>query len=146
MSLHIFVRKIIMNRYKQPSTAKKMVSKGYLWTIRIISLCFLVFLVFIVMRTDPEKDFRVKIFFYLALFFFLTGVFNLFFLRVRRNMMRGELIYENIVLSFRQGVLLAFLFTGLLILQGFRMLLWWDGFLLVAGIFLIELYFLFKDE
>jgi hypothetical protein len=57
-------------------------------------------------------------------------------------MMRGELVGENIILSLRQGILLALLATSLLVLQGLRMLLWWDGLLIVAGIFLIELYFL----
>jgi len=56
--------------------------------------------------------------------------------------MRGELVGENIILSLRQGILLALLATSLLVLQGLRMLLWWDGLLIVAGIFLIELYFL----
>ena len=61
-------------------------------------------------------------------------------------MMRGELVGSNIILSFRQGILVALLATSLLVLQGLRILLWWDGLLLVAGIFLIELYFISGDD
>ena len=123
-----------------------MISKGYLWIIRIVTWLSLVALIFIILRVDPEKNPSAKVFFYSALFFFLAGMINLFLLRLRRRRMRGELVYENIVLSLRQGILLAFLAVGLFLLQGFRMLLWWDGLLLLAGIFLIELYFLSRDN
>jgi hypothetical protein len=95
-----------------------------------------------VMKVEPERNILVKVYFYSAFFFSLSALFNLFLLRLRKRRMRGELVGENIILSLRQGVLLALLGTSLLILQGLRMLLWWDGLLVVAGIFLIELYFL----
>jgi len=122
-----------------------MIPKGYLWLVRIIGLTALSVLVFIVMKIEPEKDFWTKVFFYFTFFFSLGSLFNLFLLRLRRNRMRGELVGENIILSLRQGMLLALLATSLLVLQGLRMLLWWDGLLVVAGIFLIELYFLSSD-
>lgn len=123
-----------------------MVSRGYLWTTRIISLLSLIFLVLVIVRIDPEKGLSGKVSFYVALFLFLAGAFNLFLLRLRRRLMKGDLAYENIVLSFRQGTLLAVLATILLVLQGLRMLIWWDGLLVVAGIFLIEFYFISRDE
>ncbi|MCX6763190.1 MAG: hypothetical protein NTZ97_00430 [Candidatus Moranbacteria bacterium] len=52
---------------------------------------------------------------------------------------------SNVSLSLRQGILLALLAVGLLALQSFRMLVWWDGLFLLAGIFLIELYFLSRN-
>ncbi|MCX6761813.1 MAG: hypothetical protein NTY33_03170 [Candidatus Moranbacteria bacterium] len=123
-----------------------MVPRGYLWLVRIVGLFALGALIFIVLKTEPEKDTGTKIFFYLAFFFFLGSLFNLFLLRLRRSMMRGELAGENIVLSLRQGALLALFATSLLVLQGLRMLLWWDGLLIVAGIFLVELYFLSGND
>ncbi len=123
-------------------TKKNMVPRGYLWLIRIIGILSLSALVFIITQSEPERDVWIKIFFYLAFFLFLGSLFNLFLLRLRRRMMRGELVGENIILSLRQGILLALLATSLLVLQGLRMLLWWDGLLAVAGIFLVELYFL----
>ena len=123
-----------------------MISKSYLWILRIITFLSLAFLVFIILRIDPEAGSFSKIYFYSALFLFLAGVFNLFLLRLRKKNMHGELVYENTVLSFRQGILLAILAIILLVLQGLRMLIWWDGLLVVAGIFLIEFYFLSREE
>lgn len=123
-----------------------MIPRGYLWLVRIIGIIALSALVFIIMKMEPEKDIWVKVFFYLAFFFSLSSVFNLFLLRLRRSLMRGELVGENIILSLRQGTLLALLATSLLVLQGLRMLLWWDGLLTVAGVFLIELYFLSGND
>jgi hypothetical protein len=123
-----------------------MVPRGYLWLMRIIGLSALVVLVFMITQSEPEKDIWTRIFFYLAFFFFLSALFNLFLLRLRKRRMRGELVGENIILSLRQGILLALLATSLLVLQGARMLLWWDGLLAVAGIFLVELYFLSNQD
>lgn len=123
-----------------------MIPRGYLWFIRIIGLIALFALVFILTQYGPEKDVQTKVFFYLALFFLLGSLLNLLLLRLRKRLMRGELVGENIVLSFRQGILLALLATSLLLLQGLRMLVWWDGLLVVAGIFLIELYFLSRSD
>jgi hypothetical protein len=123
-----------------------MVPRGYLWLIRIIGLLALSALVFIVIKIEPERSVWVKVYFYLAFFLFSSALFNLFLLRLRRWVMRGELVGENIVLSLRQGILLSLLATSLLALQGAKMLLWWDGLLMVAGIFLIELYFLSNQD
>ena len=113
--------------------------------VRIISLFSFFVLVFIITQIDPEKNWQSKMFFFAAFFFALCGVLNLFFLRLRRKNMREEMLGENIILSFRQSILLAILATGLLFLQSLRMLAWWDGMLVMAGIFLVELYFLSRE-
>jgi hypothetical protein len=123
-----------------------MIPRGYLWLVRIVGFISLLALGFIVTQIEPEKNSWIKVVFYLTFFLSLGSLFNLFLLRLRRRVMRGELVGENIILSLRQGTLLAFLATSLLILQGLRMLLWWDGLLVVAGIFLVELYFLSGDN
>lgn len=123
-----------------------MLPRGYLWFVRLIALLSFLIFGFIIFKIDPEKSFWAKPFFYLVFFFFTSALFNLFLLRLRRRTMRGELVSENIALSLRQGLLIAFFTTSLLIIQGFRMLLWWVGLLLLAGIFLVELYFLSREE
>ncbi len=123
-----------------------MVPKSYLWIMRIVSFLSLSFLIFIVTEIDPQKGLWGKLLFYIASFIFLFGVFNLFLLRLRKRFMHGEMVYENIILSFRQGLLLAMLAILLLVFQGLRILAWWDGALIVAGIFLIELYFLSRKN
>jgi hypothetical protein len=123
-----------------------MVPRGYLWLVRIIGFVSLLAWGFLVTQVEPEKNYWMKVAFYLTFFLFLVSLFNLFLLRLRKRVMRGEAVGENIILSFRQGTLLALLATSLLVLQGLRMLLWWDGLLVVAGIFLIELYFLSRNN
>jgi hypothetical protein len=123
-----------------------MTLKSYIWGIRLVALVSLIVLGLVTFYVNPEsQDIAGKVFFYLTLFFFLSGIFNLMMLKARERMMRDGGILENISLSFRQGVLLAMMAIGLLILQSLRALVWWDASLVVAGIFLIELYFLSRN-
>jgi hypothetical protein len=120
-----------------------MTFKTYLWGIRFISLISLAALAVIITYISPENSGTLGILlFYIIAFFMLTGIFNLFLLFVRRKLLGIEAAADNINLSFRQGMLLSLATIGILILQNFRMLIWWDALLVVAGIFLIELYFL----
>jgi hypothetical protein len=123
-----------------------MTLKSYIWGIRIVTLFSIVALVWVVNYVDPEASGMIgKALFYLILFFAFSGLFNLLLLWFRRKITNNENAYAQVMLSFRQGALLSLLVTGLLLLQGLRVLAWWDGLLLLAGIFLIEFYFLSKD-
>lgn len=123
-----------------------MTLKPYLWGIRIFTLAFVVTFGVVVVYLNPElPGITNKVIFYASLFLLLVGWFNLFLLFIRRKTLGEENTLANIGLSFRQAVLLAILFIGLLILQSQRMLVWWDGLLLVAGIFLVELFFLSRN-
>jgi len=114
--------------------------------MRIVTLFSIIATGFVLKYVDPEATgIMGKILFYLVLFFALSGILNLFLLFLRKRITNNENAFANVGLSFRQGALLALLAIGLLILQSFRMLVWWDGMLLLAGVFLIELYFLSKD-
>jgi len=75
----------------------------------------------------------------------LSGLFNLILLRLRKKITTSENAFAQVGLSFRQSTLLSLLAIGLLVMQSFRVLVWWDGLLFLAGIFLIELYFLSKE-
>ena len=55
---------------------------------------------------------------------------------------KNKEVQESVGVSFRQGALIAIAVCALLILQSFRLLVWWDGGIIVAGILLIELWFL----
>ena len=120
--------------------------KSYIWGMRLVTLFSVAALVLVVNYVDPDSSgFLGKVLFYLILFFVLSGFFNLLLLRMRKKMIDDETAVANVSLSFRQGVLIAILFIGLLILQSFRILVWWDGLLVLAGVFLIELYFLSRN-
>lgn len=121
-----------------------MTLKSYLWGIRLSVLVILAALVLVLRQIDPEKSGVVgQLFFYVSTFLFFAALLILFFTWLRRKFSKDdENAFIYLGMSFRQGVLMSVLIIGLLILQQYRVLVWWDGLLAVAGIFLIELYFL----
>jgi len=122
-----------------------MTLKSYIWGMRFVTLFSIAGLAAVVYFVDPEAGPVGKILFYFILFFALSGILNLIFLRLRRGITTSETAFANVGMSLRQAMILSFFAIGLLILQSFRVLVWWDGLLLLAGIFLVELYFLSKS-
>ncbi len=125
-----------------------MTLRSYIWGIRSVTLLSFVVFVSVIYFVDPDSSgLAGKLLFYVSLFFVFSGVFNLFLLALRRrSFINEETTFTSISLSFRQGFLLSCFAVGLLILQSFRMLIWWDGLLLLAGIFMVEIYFASKGD
>jgi len=123
-----------------------MTLKTYIWGMRIITLFSLIALGIIIIYVNPQSSGLLGIFlFYLVIFFALSGIFNLFLIFVRKKFLGNKTTATNVGLSFRQGILLAILCLILLILQSYRILIWWDALFVVVGIFLIELFFLSRS-
>lgn len=122
-----------------------MTLKSYIWGMRFVTLFSIAGLVAVVYCVDPDAGPVGKMLFYFILFFVLSGILNLLFLRLRRRITTSETAFANVGMSLRQAMILALFAIGLLILQSFRVLVWWDGLLLLAGVFLVELYFLSKS-
>lgn len=115
----------------------------YLWGVRISTLLALAALGAVVMFINPqESGIFGQAVFYLSLLFALSGIFILSLTWLRRITSGEETPFIYIGMSFRQGILLAVIAVILLALQSFRVLTWWDGLLVVAAVFLAELYFL----
>jgi hypothetical protein len=113
--------------------------------MRLGTLLALAAWILVIFYTDPEKGGApAKFIFYFTFFLFLAGIFILMLSFLRRKFGGGGVVLSDLGTSFRQGMLLSLLVIALLVLQSFRFLTWWDGLLSVAGIFLIELYFLTK--
>jgi hypothetical protein len=122
-----------------------MTIRSYLWGMRLCTLIALISLVFVVQYVNPNQDgILAQILFYVSLFFFLTGIVTLFLFWLRRTFSKAEMSGAYVGVSFRQGALIALAVCALLILQSFRLLVWWDGGIVVVGILLIELWFLSK--
>lgn len=121
-----------------------MTLKTYLWGMRSAVLVSLTALVLIIRQIDPESSGVIGQTLFLATtFFFLASIFILFFTWLRRKVAGDEeMLVAYLGMSFRQGMLVAILGVILLLAQRFRFLTWWDGALAVAGILLVELYFL----
>ncbi len=122
-----------------------MTLKSYLWSLRIGTVLSLVAWGFVVFFIDPQKSgIPGRFIFYLCFFLVLSGMFILLLTWLKKKSKKEEVALAEVGISFREGILLALLVIILFILQSFRVLVWWDGLLAVAGIFLIELYFLTK--
>ena len=120
-----------------------MTLKSYLWGMRFSTFLALSAWLLVIFYTDPEKGGApVKFVFYLTLFLLLSGIFILMLSFLRRKIGKDGVVISDLGMSFRQGALLSLLVIALLVIQSFRYLTWWDGLLVVAGVFLLELYFL----
>ena len=123
-----------------------MTLRAYIWGIRVLTLASLFALGAVVVYINPNSSSWIGItFFYLAAFFSAGGIFNLSLLFLRRKILGDELAADSIGLSFRQGILLAILVLAILFLQGLGILVWWDALLVMAGVFIIELFFLSRE-
>jgi len=122
-----------------------MTVRSYLWGMRLSTLAALASLGSVIFYVDPARDgFLGQTLFYFSLFFSITGLATLFLFWLRRRWHANEIAYQNVGLSFRQGVLIALAICIMFILQSFRLLVWWDAGIVIAGALLIELWFLSK--
>jgi hypothetical protein len=120
-----------------------MTIKSYLWGMRISTFLALGGFVAVVIFIDPQKSGILgQVLFYLSLILALSGILILILMGLHRRPNDEEQSLSYLGSSFRQGILLSLLAAILLALQGFRVLTWWDGLLVAAAIFLIELYFI----
>lgn len=120
-----------------------MTLKSYLWGIKISTAVSFAAWILVVKQIDPEKSGAIgQLLFFVSSFFFLSGLFILFFTWLKKRAMDEDGEFSHLGVSFRQGILMSLLVCLLLFFQQYRILTWWDGALTVAGILLIELYFL----
>ena len=104
-------------------------------------LCWAAFGMAILSVNPFKADFISIISFFVSLFFAISATLTaiIFYFRGRKE--DEENLAKKLGVSFRHASLVALAGVGLLILQAFRILNWWDGALLVIAILLIEMYF-----
>ena len=123
-----------------------MTLRSYIWGMLFLILLFAGILGAVVFFIDPDSSGFLGMFlFYSTIFFVFSGIFNLFLLFLRKKFLDEKSLANSVGLNFRQGILLAILFLGILIFQGLRILVWWDVLFLIAGVFLLELFFLSRE-
>jgi hypothetical protein len=74
-------------------------------------------------------------------FFLVASVFTLIGFTIRVLRSRKEIVYAHLATAFRQGLLLAILVVGALLLQVYRIFNIWSALLFVAAVVLVELAF-----
>jgi len=121
-----------------------MTLKTYLWGIRAGTALSLLALGLVLFNVDPETSgIAGQVMFYVSAFLSISGIFVLFFTWSRLKWSHApEDAPVLLATSFRQGLILSSLCVIILVMQSFRVLTWWDGLLVLAGILLVELYFL----
>lgn len=90
---------------------------------------------------SPDTVFAVSLFL-ITLFLGATAILSIVGFSLRRVVSKNELVYLHLKTSLRQGTFLSLILTGMLALQGFKILTVWDGSLFVALIMVLEFYFL----
>lgn len=91
---------------------------------------------------DPDANRALALFlFFGSLFLALSGSLALAGFGLRALFVKHKALFEQIGISFRQGVLLALYLVALLLLQGERYLTWWNALLFLLGIALLEFFF-----
>ena len=115
----------------------------YLWGIAIAAILCWSSAAIIILKTDPRViDLRIFIFLFTSLFFALTMTITYFSFFIKNKFIGNKVLPKKILSgSFRQAILISLAIIGLLLLQLTRVLNWWDGFLLVTAVLLLELYF-----
>ena len=98
---------------------------------------------FVLYYIDPYSSGVIGLtLFYTTLFFMLVGIFTIIGFKIRQRLLNNELVYILVGMSFRQAIWLSIICIGLLLMQGARILSWWDAALLVVSVFLLEAYFI----
>lgn len=95
---------------------------------------------------DPMTSGWIGItFFYLSLFVSVVGTLALLGFAIRILFWKDVLPYKHVGISLRQGLLFAILIVCSLILAREELFTWWSIILLIAGLGLLELFFLSRS-
>ena len=115
--------------------------RTFLLGIGFLTLISLISLIYILTEADPYNTTLLSfVLFYLSFFIAVAGLFISAGFYLRKLIIKNKILYRLLRTSFRQGILISLILTGLLLLQGFRILNWISGIFLVVIILVIEIY------
>lgn len=124
-----------------------MTLKKYLNLMSILTaICWLAWLVSL-FWVNPEKAGIIGfVLFYFSLFMALWGSFSLvgFLLRIRFN--PKSVVFVQIETAFRQAIWLSIIISVGLMLQGEKLLRWWNLLILIAFFLVLESFFFFSRK
>jgi len=118
----------------------------YVLALVITSLASLVSFMVVLTRLNPFTDEQTALpLFFMSLFFLLSSVLSLVGYCLRVFFYRHELFLNHFNVSLRQGIILSLGIVLLTGLQTMRTLTWWNGLLVLAITFLVEIYFVARE-
>lgn len=99
----------------------------------------------VVQSVDPfDTDLVGYALFYSSFSLALAGSFSLVGLLFRTLLLKQELMFQKVAISFRQGIFFAILIDGFLILQSMRLLTWYNIAFLIIGLTIAEFFVISK--
>lgn len=100
--------------------------------------------VLVLTMTDPTDARAVVLgIFYAALFLALTGTLSLAGFGMRIWLLKQQyFVSRQVLVSFRQAMLLSLLLVTALILQSKGILTWWNALLVLGAVTLLEFFFI----
>ncbi len=120
-----------------------MTLKRYLLSMSLATaIAWAAWAMVLVLVSPEEVGMGGVLLFFVSLFLALIGTFSLVGLALRFLLLKKEMVYYQVVNSFRQAALLAILIDLSLVLQSFGLLTWWNFLLFVVGLGILELFFL----
>ena len=98
----------------------------------------------IVTQVDPNETQAVVFgIFYVAVFLALTGLLSILGFLLRVSLLKKNFfISRQVLVAFRQAILLSLLLVVMLILRGKGMLSWWMAILAIAALTTLEFFFI----
>lgn len=120
-----------------------MTLKQLLLVITLATIIFWSLWSTVIVQIDPlTSGWFGFILFYATLFFALLGSFFLVTFVIRKAINRLSFEYSIVATSFRQSCMFAALIIGMLVLQSQDLLNIWNIAMLIAGLTLLEFFFL----
>lgn len=118
----------------------------YLLTVFISTILCLVLWFYIFTNIDPAKaNLLWLILFYASLGWSLIGVFSLLGFGVRKLIIKKEVDFRHVIISFRQAILISLILIAVLILQSQQLFNWLIFWLLIGIIATIEIFIFNKN-
>jgi len=120
-----------------------MTLKKYLNLMLILTLiCWLIWIFVLFFINPDETGFIGFILFYFSLFLAILGTLAIFGFIIRARIIKKGHIFKQVETSFRQGIWLSVFIIGLLLLQEFSLLRWWNCLVLFLFLTFLEFFFL----
>ncbi len=120
-----------------------MTLRQYLILMTVGTIFCWVIWFFVLYLIDPtESGILGFAFFYLSLFLSLAGTLSILGLLFRMRFGKEEMVFKTVMISFRQATLLGLLVIAALFLKSHDILAWWNIFLLIVALTILEFFFI----
>lgn len=102
---------------------------------------------YVLFSIDPSQTNTLGFaFFYFSLGLSMIGFFSLLGFGVRKMLMKKELDFRNVYVSFRQSIFISLIFIVALLLQGQRLFTWLNVLFLIIALVALDFFIISKKS